>query len=38
MISFKDVEDIHQVLIAEFGGANGIRDKELLSSALARPL
>lgn len=36
MISYKEVVDIHQILIDEFGGANGIRDKELLSSALAR--
>ncbi|MBY0481048.1 MAG: type II toxin-antitoxin system death-on-curing family toxin [Chitinophagaceae bacterium] len=38
MISYKEVVDIHQILIDEFGGANGIRDKELLSSALARCL
>ncbi|NNV56170.1 type II toxin-antitoxin system death-on-curing family toxin [Limnovirga soli] len=38
MISLKEVEEIHQILIAEFGGANGIRDKALLLSALARPL
>ncbi|MEI8073206.1 MAG: type II toxin-antitoxin system death-on-curing family toxin [Bacteroidota bacterium] len=38
MISYKEVVDIHQLLIDEFGGANGIRDKELLSSALARSL
>jgi death-on-curing protein len=38
MISYKEVVDIHQILIDEFDGANGIRDKELLSSALARSL
>ena len=29
---------IHDVLLAEFGGAPGIRDESLLESALARPL
>ncbi len=29
---------IHDVLLAEFGGASGIRDESLLESALARPL
>jgi len=38
MISYKEVVDIHQLLIDEFGGTNGIRDKELLNSALARSL
>jgi death-on-curing protein len=28
---------IHDVLLAEFGGAPGIRDESLLESALARP-
>ncbi len=37
MISFKEVEEIHQILIAQFGGSNGVRDAKLLSSALARP-
>jgi death-on-curing protein len=37
MISFKETEEIHQILIGEFGGSQGIRDKEALSSALARP-
>ncbi|MBT9484593.1 type II toxin-antitoxin system death-on-curing family toxin [Sediminibacterium sp.] len=37
MISLQEVEKIHQILISEFGGANGIRDKESLDSALARP-
>jgi len=38
MISLKEVEEIHQILIVEFGGANGIRDIGLLNSALNRPL
>lgn len=38
MISYKEVVDIHRILIDEFGGAKGIRDKEFLSSALARSL
>lgn len=37
MIYFQEVENIHQTLIAEFGGIHGIRDKDLLNSALARP-
>ena len=37
MISLQEVEKIHQILISEFGGANGIRDKDFLDSALARP-
>ena len=37
MISLHEVEKIHQILISEFGGANGIRDKESLNSALSRP-
>jgi death-on-curing protein len=37
MISFEEVEEIHKILITEFGGLHGIRDKEALSSALGRP-
>jgi death-on-curing protein len=37
MISIKDVEEFHQILIEAFGGANGIRDLAALESALARP-
>lgn len=37
MISLNEAEYIHQILIAEFGGSQGVRDKESLSSALARP-
>lgn len=31
------VESVHSMLLAEHGGGTGIRDPELLSSALARP-
>lgn len=37
MITLKEVEAIHQVLIENFGGAAGIRDLNGLESALARP-
>ena len=37
MISVKEVEIIHNVLIDKFGGTKGIRDIALLESALARP-
>lgn len=37
MITLKEVEAIHQVLIEKFGGAAGIRDLNGLESALARP-
>lgn len=37
MISIKEVEIIHNILIDKFGGAKGIRDMGLLESALARP-
>ncbi|MEO9870465.1 type II toxin-antitoxin system death-on-curing family toxin [Ekhidna sp.] len=37
MISQKEVLEIHAILIERFGGANGIRDNELLDSALNRP-
>ena len=36
MISEREVLIIHSILIERFGGANGIRDKELLDSALNR--
>lgn len=32
------VQAIHQTLLAEHGGLPGVRDKDLLESALARPL
>lgn len=37
MISIKLVEEIHETLIAQFGGSYGLRDIEALQSALARP-
>ena len=37
MISIKEVEIIHNILIDKFGGSKGIRDIGLLESALARP-
>jgi|SRR5690606_83289 len=37
MISKKTVLEIHDILIERFGGAKGIRDYELLDSALNRP-
>lgn len=37
MIEFDDVLNIHEFLINKFGGSHGVRDKNLLKSALARP-
>ncbi|MEQ6118039.1 Fic family protein [Reichenbachiella sp. MALMAid0571] len=37
MISEKEALEIHAILIERFGGSGGIRDKELLDSALHRP-
>jgi death-on-curing protein len=37
MISIEEAIRIHDLLIQKFGGASGIRDKEALQSALARP-
>ena len=37
MISIKEVQIIHNILIDKFGGSKGIRDLGLLESALARP-
>lgn len=37
MISEKEVLEIHEILIDRFGGSKGVRDKELLDSALNRP-
>ncbi|HWZ03908.1 MAG TPA: type II toxin-antitoxin system death-on-curing family toxin [Mucilaginibacter sp.] len=37
MIDLNEVLDFHNELIEKHGGANGIRDKNLLLSALARP-
>jgi death on curing protein len=37
MISVREVEHIHAVLIEKFGGSKGIRDHSLLESAINRP-
>jgi death-on-curing protein len=37
MISVNEVEEIHKLLINNFGGSHGIRDLGSLESALARP-
>ena len=37
MIDLSEVEKIHDILIEKFGGAKGIRDKDLLESAISRP-
>jgi death on curing protein len=37
MIGFETVVRIHNKLIDEFGGSMGVRDKNLLESALSRP-
>jgi len=37
MIDKKEVLQIHQLLIVQFGGLEGVRDEGLLESALERP-
>lgn len=37
MIELQEVLDIHQALISKFGGSQGVRDMNLLQSALERP-
>jgi death-on-curing protein len=37
MILISEVENLHQIIIARFGGSYGIRDRAALESALARP-
>jgi death on curing protein len=37
MISINEVLRIHEILIEKFGGAPGVRDKELLESSVFRP-
>ncbi len=37
MISLKEVLQIHQVAIDEFGGSTGVRDEGALQAAIARP-
>jgi death on curing protein len=37
MISIEDVLKIHKILIDQFGGSHGVRDKGSLNSAINRP-
>ncbi|MCU0392588.1 MAG: type II toxin-antitoxin system death-on-curing family toxin [Thermoflexibacter sp.] len=37
MIDLQEVFEIHQVLVQEFGGSQGVRDEGLLKSAIERP-
>ena len=37
MITIEEAIKIQEILIDRFGGASGIRDKNLLESALSRP-
>ena len=37
MIDIQDVIRIHEILIENFGGSKGIRDRGLLASAISRP-
>ena len=37
MISLEEAEEIHKILIDNFGGSHGIRDLNALESAIARP-
>ena len=37
MISSREVEEIHRLVIEMFGGSHGIRDYNALEAALARP-
>lgn len=37
MISLKEVESIHEILIDKYGGSTGIRDRGALESAINRP-
>lgn len=37
MIDYQEVLEIHQVLIREFGGSQGVRDENGLKSAIERP-
>ncbi len=38
MISKKEVIKIHSILIDQFGGSHGVRDYDLLDSAVNRPI
>ncbi len=37
MISVREIEELHRILIDKFGGTHGIRDASALESALGRP-
>ena len=37
MISYNQALEVHSEMVKRFGGADGVRDKRLLESALARP-
>lgn len=37
MISLEQTLEIHSILIEQFGGSNGLRDSDLLESAIGRP-
>lgn len=37
MIEFRDVINIHNILIEKFGGTKGVRDASSLESAIKRP-
>jgi death on curing protein len=37
MIAIEDVIRIHRVLVDQFGGTHGLRDKSALESAISRP-
>jgi death-on-curing protein len=37
MIQIEEVLALHEILIERFGGSSGIRDRQLLESALSRP-
>ena len=36
-LQIADILEIHQILIARFGGMSGIRDEGLLESAVSQP-
>jgi death-on-curing protein len=37
MIQIQEVLALHEILLERFGGSSGIRDQQLLESALSRP-
>jgi death-on-curing protein len=37
VINLQEVLEIHQILIEQFGGSQGVRDRGLLQSAIERP-